>query len=95
MAIINLEVKFITSKILQENLFLKHNGRLLLKVNTFRLSEELKGHKALIKKDIFIDNSRFVKILEVRFNSILVETENNITAILREKHIECLLIEVN
>lgn len=48
-----------------ENLFLKENGKLLIRVNTFKLSEDHIGCKALIKIGLIQDSSRIGKITKV------------------------------
>ncbi|MBL5766564.1 hypothetical protein B5V88_06315 [Heyndrickxia sporothermodurans] len=84
-------------EIVQHNdkLFLKIEGKLMIRVYTFKLNDELIGYKALVKKGFIKDSSKPVKISKVTPNYIIVETENRISTILRENHIECLLIELS
>lgn len=67
----------------------------MIRVYTFKLNDELIGYKALVKKGFIKDSSKPVKISKVTPNYIIVETENRISTILRENHIECLLIELS
>ncbi|MFB7304254.1 hypothetical protein [Heyndrickxia sporothermodurans] len=78
-----------------DKLFLKIEGKLMIRVYTFKLNDELIGYKALVKKGFIIDSSKPVKISKVTPSYLIVETENRISTILRENHIECLLIELS
>ncbi len=78
-----------------DKLFIKIEGKLMIRVNTFQLNDELIGCKALVKKGFIKDSSKPVKISKVTPSYLIVETENRISTILRENHIECLLIELS
>ncbi|MBL5830708.1 hypothetical protein [Heyndrickxia sporothermodurans] len=63
-------------EIVQHNdkLFLKIEGKLMIRVYTFKLNDELIGYKALVKKGFIKDSSKPVKISKVTPNYIIVET---------------------
>lgn len=78
-----------------DKLFFKIEGKLMIRVYTFKLNDELIGCKALVKEGFIIDSSKPVKISKVTPSYLIVETENGISTILRGNHIECLLIELS
>lgn len=82
-------------------LFIKNDNGLLIRINSFNLKEEHVGCKVLLRKEIFLVdesfslNHRIAIIKKTTTENIVVKMEsNNVSAIVRERDIECLLIEL-
>ncbi|WBX80334.1 hypothetical protein PD280_22665 [Virgibacillus salarius] len=82
-------------------LYLKIGSNLMIRVNSFELRKKHEGCKILLRMKTFqVDESfglnyRIATIKKVTTENVVVKMEcNNVFAILKERDIECLLIEL-